>query len=191
MDTSIVVSLNNFFSASAGRASLGRFLAEVPLFAILGLVAIAWVAGWGRAGDRRVPLVAGAAGALAALAAGIGIGHLYYRPRPFLALHIHPLISHAPDSSFYSDHLAVAGALTASLLLTRRWLGLGAVGLLIALCLGRVAAGVHYPTDVIAGTLAGAACFALLLRLRKPTTKLVAVIATLERKLLHLQQKSE
>src|SRR6266700_3230074 len=100
--------------------SLDRLLALTPLLVIVGVVVLAWLADWGRAPDRRAILVIGGLGALAALTLNVALGHLYYRPRPFLVLPVRALLPQAPDSSLYSDHLAVAGALCAALLVARR-----------------------------------------------------------------------
>lgn len=79
-------------------------------------------------------------------------GLLYLDPRPFTQ-GVTPLIEHAPDNGFPSDHtvLSVAAALLA--LTASRQLGAALLMLaaLVALC--RVLAGVHHPFDVIVGSL--------------------------------------
>jgi PAP2 superfamily len=122
----------------------------------------------------------------------VAIGHFYFRPRPFLAISdIHPLLPRKADSSLYSDHLCIAGALTMSLLLSRRRLGYLAAGLALLLAIARVAAGVHYPTDVLIGALAGAVSFALLLPLRRPVANLIHAVATGEGRLVPRKGKDE
>jgi undecaprenyl-diphosphatase len=180
VDRSIVEALNRWFSATGGRTELDRALAIVPLLVIVGLVVGAWLMDWGSAPQRRSVLVRGVIGALSALALNVGIGHLYYRPRPYLTLPIASLLPHAPDSSLFSDHLAIAGALTAALLVTRRWIGVVAVAASILLAIGRLGAGVHYPSDVAAGFVIGAATFALLLPLRHPLERVVSAISSVE-----------
>ena len=178
MDPSIVQSLNRWFSATGFRVDLDRLLALAPLFVIVGVIVLAWLADWGRAPDRRAILVIGVFGALAALALNVALGHLYYRPRPFLVLPVRALLPQAPDSSLYSDHLAVAGALSAALFVARRRLGWVAVVMTVLLGVARVGAAVHFPSDVVVGALAGAVCFAVLLPLRHPVARLVKVLAT-------------
>ncbi len=180
MDRSIVESLNRWFSATSGSGSLDRTLATAPLLVIVGLVVIAWLMEWGSAPQRRAVLVLGVAGAVLGLALNVGIGHLYYRPRPYLTLPITALLPHAPDSSLFSDQLAIAGALTAALVATRRWIGAAAAFASILLAVGRVGAGVHYPSDVAAGFVAGAAMFAMLLPLRRPVQRVVAAVSSIE-----------
>jgi hypothetical protein len=123
-------------------------------------------------------------GVVLSLVVNIGLGHLFYRPRPFLVLEVHALLPQNPDSSLFSDHVAVGAALTMGLLLVRRRLGLASAALLILLAVGRVGAAVHYPTDVGVAALVGAASCAVLLPLRRPIASLVAVMATGERQVL-------
>jgi undecaprenyl-diphosphatase len=88
------------------------------------------------------------------------LSRLVDRPRPFVAhpAAVHLFSSHAADSGFPSDHATAAFAIaTAVMLRDRRW---GAVALAAAtvLAVGRVAMGVHYPSDVLAGAALGALC---------------------------------
>jgi undecaprenyl-diphosphatase len=177
MDSTIVESLNRWFAATPFRADLDRALALAPLFVIAGLVVLSWLADWGRAPERRAIIAMGVLAAIVALALNVALGHFYYRPRPFLVLPVHALLPHAPDSSLYSDHLAAAGALTAALLVARRWVGALALLMTFVLAVARVGAAVHYPSDVIVGAVVGATCFALLLPLRRPVSRLIGVMA--------------
>jgi undecaprenyl-diphosphatase len=92
------------------------------------------------------------------------ISSLVDRPRPFVTHPhtIHLLIKHAADPGFPSDHATGSFAIATALWLrSRRW---GALAFLLAalLSIGRVALGVHYPADVIAGAVLGAAVAVLL-----------------------------
>ena len=77
----------------------------------------------------------------------------YTDPRPFVVNpSVAPLIAHAPDNGFPSDHSAAAGLMTALVLLRRRWVS----GLLLAIgaalvAWSRVAAHVHHLLDVSVG----------------------------------------
>lgn len=100
-------------------------------------------------------LVAATIGLLIAHFVSIAVG----RPRPFVAHPhaVHLFASHATDAGFPSDHATAAFAIAASILLyNRRW-GILAVALASILAIGRVAIGVHYPSDVIVGALLGCA----------------------------------
>lgn len=70
---------------------------------------------------------------------------------------MHVLIAHSPDGSFPSDHASAGFAIAVTLLLIhRRWGTIAIVGATV-MCYARVFDGVHYPGDVVAGTLIGTA----------------------------------
>jgi len=98
----------------------------------------------------------------AAVAAGLGLvlERTLDRPRPFVALAFAPLFAHAADSSFPSDHTLVGVALVGPLLWRRPRLGVVSVGWACLVGMARVAAGVHYPSDIV-----GSAALGLLLSL--------------------------
>jgi undecaprenyl-diphosphatase len=83
--------------------------------------------------------------ALAALAS-----HLHYDTRPFVTHHLVPLIPHAPDNGFPSDHALLTAFLGFTILVYSRVLGV--VLLVIAFLVGaaRVAAHIHNPQDIVA-----------------------------------------
>jgi undecaprenyl-diphosphatase len=114
--------------------------------------------GGARHGARRIA-VAAVASAAAALAIGAVLSHLVDRARPFVADPggVHQFGHHAADAGFPSDHATASFAIaTAILLRDRRW-GTVAIVLATLLAITRVALGVHYPTDVLAGAALGAA----------------------------------
>lgn len=93
------------------------------------------------------------------------IKHLLQRPRPFetiadAALLVRPVYTY----SFPSEH--AANAFAAALVLWRKLRGLTWLLFLLApaMALSRVYVGVHYPLDILAGSLMGLACAALVLK---------------------------
>jgi undecaprenyl-diphosphatase len=102
-----------------------------------------------------------AAGFSAALALGLAqvVSHVWERPRPYLAHpeQAHLFISASPDPSFPSDHATAAFAIAVALLLRNRKVGIVAMVMAVVLCVARVAAGTHYPGDVVAGAVLGTA----------------------------------
>jgi undecaprenyl-diphosphatase len=122
----------------------------VALFALL--------PGARRHAGRRIA-VAAAASAAAALAIGALLSHLVDRARPFVADPggVHQFTHHAADAGFPSDHATASFAIaTAIVLRNRRW-GIVALALATVLALTRVALGVHWPSDVLAGAALGSA----------------------------------
>ena len=125
------------------------------------------------------------------------IEQFLFEPRPFIAHHVHLLITHPADDSFPSDHaawsFAVVGMLFFSLprvLLAaakvrlsfkqERWLLflpllLMGLALIMACTIGiaRVFVGVHYPGDILGGAISGLLASVIITwvrqRLRKPT----------------------
>ena len=159
LDWNLFVAINSLAGHSLWLDAAGSFLAE-DAFLLFGLLLVAlWFLPGGleprRARQVRVANVTLVPCGCAALCAS----HrpLLYRPRPFITHAVTQLISHPPDSSFPSDHTALAFSLVVALwpvLGGAQWFWL-AWGVLIGLA--RVFVGVHFPTDVLGGAILGAA----------------------------------
>lgn len=85
---------------------------------------------------------------------------LLYQPavaRPFLELGVEPGAAYIDNPGFPSDHALLATvAVVAVYMLTRNRKLLVVLGtLVLIMCVGRVAALVHTPLDVVAGVIAG------------------------------------
>ena len=133
----------------------------------LALIAMRWP--WHRAAAAR---------AILALAVTLGINNqivkpIVDRPRPFTGQVVDARVIQTPrptTASFPSGHSATAmvGAVSLARVWPQaRWV-LAILGALIAY--SRIYVGVHYPTDVVAGLLLGAACVWLVLAGRHPST---------------------
>lgn len=86
---------------------------------------------------------------------------VYYNPRPFVQIGIVPLIAHAADNGFPSDHTLLGAAVALVVFRFHKKLGLVLGVLTLAVGLSRVAAGVHHVVD-IAGSIAIASVVAWL-----------------------------
>ncbi|MFI7500320.1 phosphatase PAP2 family protein [Streptomyces sp. NPDC049687] len=101
-------------------------------------------------GPRRGAWVRATALTAGAHLASMGVKRIVRRPRP---AHVDPLVRTAGRHSFPSSHATSAAAAAVAF---------GALGapavtpLAAAMCLSRLVAGVHYPSDVAAGAALGA-----------------------------------
>ena len=122
------------------------------------------------------------------------IEHFVFEPRPFVAHHVHLLVTHPADDSFPSDHaawsFAVVGMMLFSLpsmlrnawrlrMASVRWqwsearplvypllLMMLAIVMACAIGVARVFVGVHYPGDIIGGAITGTVSAAIVTTLR-------------------------
>ncbi|MCZ2328554.1 undecaprenyl-diphosphatase [Bartonella sp. F02] len=91
-----------------------------------------------------------------ALLVGYLISCIYFRPRPFVTYLEPPLIKHQATASFPSNHALVVSAYMSSLYFYRyKTASRFALILLCLVCWGRVFTGVHYPFDVLVGSILG------------------------------------
>ncbi|MFF0747716.1 phosphatase PAP2 family protein [Streptomyces sp. NPDC004267] len=102
---------------------------------------------------RRTGWLRATALVAAAHLAGMGVKRAVRRPRPSPETYA-PLVRTAGRHSFPSCHASSAAVAFAALHPPIRRLAVPAA---TAMCLARLVAGVHYPTDVVAGALLGAA----------------------------------
>ncbi len=79
-------------------------------------------------------------------------GYLYYDPRPFVAQHFVPLIQHAADNGFPSDHSLISFAFASLVFVFNKKLGLVLFVLGGLVGVSRIYVGIHSPID-IAGSL--------------------------------------
>lgn len=90
---------------------------------------------------------------------------VYFRPRPYFDQEVTLLFYRPADSSFPSNPAAVAFAFAATIWPYHRRLA-GVMGILASLfSLARVFAGVHYPLDILVGSLLGVLAARISLRL--------------------------
>ncbi|HVB20260.1 MAG TPA: phosphatase PAP2 family protein [Candidatus Paceibacterota bacterium] len=80
------------------------------------------------------------------------VGALYYDPRPFVVGHFIPLIAHAPDNGFPSDHMLLTGAVAMVLWFYNKKLSVALWVLALLIGWARVYSGIHHVTD-IAGSI--------------------------------------
>ena len=163
---------------------------EDPLTALaevaVPLYALATVGLWLLArpyGNPRWKLASASALIAAAVALAVNqvITHLWDRPRPFTE---HPGLTHVlgartTDPSFPSDHAAAAFAIAFAVLAFSRRAGIAFLVGAALIGLSRIALGMHYPSDVLAGALVGFGAATLVTTLGRPSV--VRVVALVSR----------
>lgn len=150
-DATIVQAAHNFFTSAPGIRTAIIFFNYATVGALVLLTA--YVAYKKRSANTLLLfLLTSAVGYLVSIAAK----WFWVRPRPFVTLGFEPLVSVASYSlSFPSSHATVAFALATAMYMHNKKYGRVAVMLATLVALARVAVGVHYPTDVLAGALLG------------------------------------
>lgn len=136
-------------------ASLTIFAAKDLVFvaAALALVVIAIrLRHWPRLDVLRWLVTAGLLAVISYALALIG-GHLYNDPRPFTSSHVAPLIAHAPDNGFPSDHALLAAALVGFVGLVDLLWTIPFVVLAVLVDWARVGAGIHHLVDVVGASV--------------------------------------
>jgi undecaprenyl-diphosphatase len=79
----------------------------------------------------------------------------FYRQRPFIAHKVIELFPKGPEASFPSGHTAGIVALGMGIYFYNKRLGLFIIVLGLLVGFSRIIAGVHYPSDVLAGAIIG------------------------------------
>lgn len=119
------------------------------------LLSLAWLQA-GRHQKKQIALAIFTALIIALILDKTG-AKLYYDPRPFMTQNVTPLVAHAADNGFPSQHTLYSVTLAVTLIFYRKKLGWIALGIALAVGIARVAALVHSPIDIIGGALFGAA----------------------------------
>ena len=128
----------------------------VPLYAIATFALWLLDRPYGELKWRLASASALAAAAFALLANQL-VAHVWDRPRPFAAHEAgtHLLAPPSPDPSFPSDHAAAAFAIAFAVLAFSRRGGIAFLAVASFIAISRVALGLHYPSDVVAGMIVG------------------------------------
>jgi undecaprenyl-diphosphatase len=97
----------------------------------------------------------------------------------------HLLAARSPDPSFPSDHAAAAFAIAFAVLAFSRWGGVAFLAAATLVGLSRIALGLHYPSDVLAGLLVGWAAAVFVVHVGRPwLARLVALLSRVSDPLL-------
>lgn len=152
IDQEIVISLNMLF-VRLDMEIINKFFAECLIYALPIVLLVLW---FGPNKSKKVSLRATFSAILAWPIIAYLIGHFINRPRPFLNGGVQELIFHRPDYSFPSDHAAALFAVAFSFWLSGyKKLSLVSFGASFLIVFFRVASGIHYPSDILAGIAIG------------------------------------
>lgn len=155
LDLALFYFLSNLTGRSAAFDAFINFsLAYLPYLMLLGVAGWLLLAACTRRQKLEAALVALFAGLLARGVVTELIRLFYHRDRPFTSLPIEELATSA-EWSFPSGHAAFFFAVaTAVYLYDKRW-GMGFFAVTAVLTLARVAAGIHWPSDILGGAGVG------------------------------------
>ncbi len=156
LDHSVFFFFNSFAGQAAWSDALIIFFATYVPF-----IVVAWFALYllnSKRMLRHEMILAFFSALLASLIARIGITspirYFFPHPRPFVSLDVHDLFV-VQSSSFPSGHAAFFFAFSTMVFFYNKKLGVIFFILTTLICAARVAAGVHYPTDMLGGLIVG------------------------------------
>lgn len=165
-DLKILLPLNRFFSQHGGF--LNKFLAEYLTYSLPLVLIVLW---FYSKEAKKVALRAAFSAILAWPILSIIIGKLVHRSRPFSVTGVQELVFHRPDVSFPSEHAAALFAVAMSFYLSGfKKLSYVMFAIAIVVSFFRVAAGIHWPTDILAGAVLGLLSAYLIDLFDKPLT---------------------
>lgn len=162
LDIKLFYLFNNFAGQSRVFDTLIVLLAEYfQYLLVIIFLLLLYFSGYARSEKIRIFLVTISSIVVARLGVAEIIRFFYHRPRPFLVLEAHKLISNSDwfysdkEWSFPSGHSAFFFAMaTAVYLYNKKW-GIAFFIAAILMNISRIIAGVHYPSDILGGAVVG------------------------------------
>jgi undecaprenyl-diphosphatase len=158
LEWSVLHTLNNFlYHHDAVEDPLLVYINASEALFVVTLVLVFLFANGERLRKWRRTALAAVLSAGVALVIAKVISELVDRARPFVVdpHGVHIFSAHASDPGFPSDHATGAFAVAMAIYLRNRAWGTVALVAATLLAIGRVAIGVHFPSDVLAGALLG------------------------------------
>jgi undecaprenyl-diphosphatase len=155
MESSIILAIQKSLSSDVGRALIG-FCARWVIYLYVPFIFVARIS----KGMRHAVVEAAWTAALA-FAVSTTLASLIGRVRPYLAVAgVQAIVPpNIQAGSFPSSHTAVAIGIATALSFYNVPLGVAAFLMAMTVAFGRVAAGMHYPTDVLGGAVVGVLAF--------------------------------
>lgn len=156
IEADIILRLQRALSSPSGRSFAG-FCARWIIYLLIPYVLISRkLIGW-----RGIGIVAWTA--LVAFAFSTGLAAFVGRIRPYLAgFGIQAIVPpNIQDGSFPSSHTAIAVGIATALMALHVPMGVVAVIAAVLIAFGRIATGMHYPSDILGGIAVGLLAYAL------------------------------
>lgn len=184
LNGAFILWLNQFSQISVSFNQFVEFVSLSPLtkgIPIMGLLWYFWFQDTDNAGKNRRLIVGALLGCFIALFLARVINNVIFHPRPIAmaSLHFQPLLGIKPieeqakffQHSFPSDHATLFFSLATAIYLLSRRAGIAAlIYVSIVICLPRMFLGLHFPIDILGGTLLGVGC--VILTLSAPVRRL-------------------
>lgn len=157
MEPRIILAIQHALASDVGRALIG-FSARWLIYLYIPFTLAARASRVMRHAVYEASWAAAIALALSTL-----IANLVDRARPYVAVPgVEAIVPpNIQAGSFPSSHTAVAFAIASALAFQHLPLGIAAFVMAFLIAFGRVAAGMHYPTDVLGGAVVGIVAFGI------------------------------
>jgi undecaprenyl-diphosphatase len=159
------IKLFYFFNSFAGKAQIFDalivfFAAYLQYILIIIFFMILYFSAYSKGEKLYIFLVTTISIIIARLGITEIIRFFYHRPRPFLILQVHKLLSNGwfysdTEWSFPSGHSAFFFALATAIYLCNKKWGFWFIIAAILMNISRIIAGVHYPSDILGGAIVG------------------------------------
>jgi undecaprenyl-diphosphatase len=184
-DENLFLFINKFAGDVPGFDFLVRLVVNeyfVPVTLALVIVYIWFAEGKSRQGSRKVLLTAALSVGLLNFFIEI-LNQFIVRARPFDELPVNLLFYKPTDPSFPSNAAAIGFVLGTSIFLVNKRLGVVCLALAAFYGFSRVYAGVHFPSDVVAGALMGILTVLLVSKWKKLINTLTSQIENVQSRL--------
>lgn len=149
----------NFLNSFAGKSAIldkiivffAEYLGGILIFGALSLIVISY----NRKKEFQIFLLSIFSALVSRFFFTEIIRYYYPRPRPFAVLNINQIINHSTTPSFPSGHAAFYFALAFAVYLYHKKAGAFFLTGAALISISRVAGGIHYPSDILAGAILG------------------------------------
>lgn len=156
LDLTVFYLLHSLSGNAAWADSIIVFFGHILPYLVLAVVVVSVILALnsGKKSSAVVYVAAVVSGLVARYGVAELIRYFYHRPRPFAALNLPHLLTET-SYSFPSGHAIFFFALAAGVFSTNKRFGAWLYVVAILIGLGRIAAGVHYPSDILGGAILG------------------------------------